>query len=324
VGGVAELAPQLGLPFHIAIKIPATLADLAIVALLFEYGRARRGWVIGTLIPPALYALNPIPALVSSAHGQFDSLPVFFMLLALHLRDRDHKRSLELAALSLGVAIALKAYPAFLLPALALTAPAGRKVWTFGLGLLPLSIAAAIYSAVAGFNSGMLTRVIGYTSTDAMGWTRLAREVSLPLEVLAFAWLFSNLLIVIFATLVPWLVLGKRAVAGAAAIFAFFYTVVFRASVQYVLWGLPFFCLVSTAGTVIFSLAATSMLLAYYATYDPLALPANLPASVIGALQAGYQIRAAFVIAAGAVMLAITLLKDRDRPEQSPPASTHP
>lgn len=326
VGAVAGSAPMVGLPFHVAIKIPATLADLAVVALLFEYVRARRGWVSWTLGPAALYALNPVPALISAAHGQFDSLPVFFTLLAFHLYDRGHRRSLDLAALALGVAIALKGYPALLLPFLALTAPAGRKAWTFGMALIPVGLAFAIYAIAAGYNSEMLTRVIGYTSTPAMGWTLFAPDLNLPLAIRAIAWLGSDLLILVFATLVPWLAFGRNGVLGAAATFAFLYLVVFRASVQYLLWGLPFFCLVTSGGAIIYSLSATAMLLAYYVVSDPLALPESLATSTFAAFQAGYQACAASVIAAGALLLTITLFKSRDAKNvlASTPKSTAP
>jgi hypothetical protein len=320
VGAIAGLAPMLGLPFHVAIKIPAALADLAIVTLLFEYVRARRGWVLWTLGPAALYALNPVPALISAAHGQFDSLPVLFTLLAFHLHDRGHRGSLEAAALALGLAIALKGYPALLLPFFALTAPAGRKVWTFGLALVPIGLAFAIYAIAAGFDPEMLTRVIGYTSTPAMGWTLFAPDFNLPLAIRAVAWLGSDLLILVFATLVPWLVFGRERVLGAAATFAFFYLVAFRSSVQYLLWGLPFFCLVTGAGALAYSLAATAMLLAYYAVSDPLALPGNLGAAMAAAMQALYQACVAAVIAAGGLLLALTLFKNRDA--NRVPAST--
>jgi hypothetical protein len=311
VGAVAKLAPVVSLPFHVAIKVPATLADLAIVVLLFEYVRARRGWVVWTLVPAALYALNPVPALISAAHGQFDSLPVLFMLLALHLHDRGRMGSLDLAALSLGVAIALKAYPALLLPYFALTAPPGKKVRTFGIALVPTALAAAIYVLAVGYSPAMLTHVIGYTSTAAIGWRMLLLDPKVPLELVVVAWLGSILLILVFATLVPWLVFGRRSMLAAASTFGFFFTVIFRASVQYLVWGLPFFCLVAPIATIVYSASATAMLLSFYATEDPLILPENVPTSVLGLLQSVYGLCVALVIASSALMLATTLVKNR-------------
>jgi hypothetical protein len=308
-GAVAELAPLVGLPFHIAIKMPATLADLAIVVLLFEYVRSRRGWVVWTLVPAGLYALNPVPALISAAHGQFDSLPVLFMLLALHLRDRPG--NLDIAALSLGVAIALKAYPGLLLPYLALTAPVGRKVRTFGLALVPIGVAAVIYILAVGYSPAMFTHVAGYISTTAMGWKELISDLGIPVMVLLVLWIGSLVLMLVYATLVPWLVFGKRAILATASVFAFFYTTLFQGGIQYLVWGLPFFCLATTIGTIVYSLSATAMLLAFYAKYDPTVLPNDLPAGTLAMLQAGYAYRAALVIGSSALVLLMTLVKNQ-------------
>ena len=308
---MAWLGDATHLPFNVAVKLPGTLADLVIVVLLFEHVRSREGWTGKALLPAALFALNPVPALISAAHGQFDALPVLFSLLAFHLRLREGKGALEFAALALGVGIALKAYPALLLPYLALTAPSGRKVWTFAVALIPVGVASAVYVVAAGYSSAMVTHVIGYPSTAAMGWVLFTQYVHLPLPVLVAVWLGSDVAIIAFATLVPWLALRKFVVNGASSVFAFFYAVVFRASVQYLVWGLPFFCLVSWLGTVVYSAAATTMLLGYYATDDQLALPTGLPAVVITWLQAAYDVRAALVILSGALLVGLSLANRR-------------
>jgi hypothetical protein len=311
VDAVARLAPLVGIPFHVAIKLPASLADVAVAALLFEYVRARRGWVLFALLPAALYALNPIPALISAAHGQFDGLPVFFTLLAFHLRDRDRRWSLALSALSLGVAIALKAYPALLVPFLALTAPPGRKVTTLGLTAAPLAVATGIYVLAAGYSPAMVTHVLGYLSTTSMGWRLLTQGAGIPAALIIAAWITSDLLVMVFATLVPWLLFGRRAVLGVAATFALFLTIAPQASVQYLLWGLPFFCLMTTFGTVIYSAVGTLMLVVFYATSEPLALPWSLSSATVDALQRGYTYAVALVIAASAMMLVIALFKNQ-------------
>ncbi|MDQ2943427.1 MAG: hypothetical protein M3R21_07140, partial [Candidatus Dormibacteraeota bacterium] len=69
-----------------------------------------------------------------------------------------------------------------------------------------------------------------------------------------------------------------------------------------------------------YSLAATSMLLAFYATIDQTALPANLPPAVLSFLQAGYATKAVLVIGAGALLLAMTLFYNRDAKNQLMPA----
>lgn len=309
VGAIAEIAPWFGMPFHVMIKVPGSIGDLAIVLLLFHYVRARDGWVLHALGPAALYALNPIPALVSAAHGQFDSLPVFFTLLAFHLRDRESKGAVELAAVSLGVGIALKAYPALLVPFLALTAPQGRRVTTLGICAAPVLIAMAIYAAVAGYSPAMLSHVVGYLSTTAMGWRIFTSGSVLPATLVIVAWIASDLVTMVFAALGPWLLFRRRAVPGAAAIFALFLLIAPQASVQYLIWGLPFFCLMTAAGTIVYSAVGAVMMFAFYATREPSVLPVSVPAPMVGSLVSSYATIAALVIAASLMMLAIALTR---------------
>lgn len=306
---IARIAPSLGVPFHVAIKLPGSIGDLATVLLLFHFVRARRGWGPYALVPAALYALNPIPAMISAAHGQFDSLPVFFTLLAFHLRDRERKGAVELAAVSLGIGIALKAYPALLVPYLALTAPAGRRMTTLGAAAMPVLLAMVVYVLAAGYSPAMLTHVIGYLSTTAMGWRIFTQGAALPAALLIAAWIASDLLTMIFAAVGPWLLFPRQAVLGAAVTFAFFLTVAPQASVQYLMWGLPFFCLVTTTGTVIYSAVGAVMMLAFYATREPSVLPVPVPAPVVTSLDGSYSAFAALVIAANAMMLVIAPFK---------------
>lgn len=309
VGAVAEIAPWFGVPFHMAIKVPGSIADLATVLLLFHYVRARHGWVLNALLPAALYALNPISAFISAAHGQFDSLPVFFTLLAFHLRDREYKGAVELAALALGVAIALKAYPALLVPYLALTAPAGRRLTTLGVSAAPVLLAMAIYSVAAGYSPAMLTHVIGYLSTTAMGWRIFTEGMALPATAVIVAWIASDLLTMVFAAVGPWLLFRRSAVPGAAATFALFLLIAPQASVQYLLWGLPFFCLMTSAGTIVYSAVGSLMMFVFYATREPSVLPVSVPARQVGSLISSYPTVAALVIAASGMMLVIALSK---------------
>jgi hypothetical protein len=70
--------------FAVNVKLPVVAADLAIVALL---GHAAR---LGLAAPlsPWLYAVHPVSLLVTAAHGQFDAIPLAFLLLAIVLCER--------------------------------------------------------------------------------------------------------------------------------------------------------------------------------------------------------------------------------------------
>jgi hypothetical protein len=272
VGGMSLLASAWHIPFNVAVKLPGSVGDVAMVVLLYAYARSRTGG-LAALAPAALYALNPIPALISAGHGQFDSLPALFTVLAFHLRGPDQTRRLDLAALALGVAIALKGYPFLVLPYLAMSSPPGRILRTFLVALLPLLLSLGVYAALVGFSPAMLTHVLGYTSSSDLGWSAVLERTPMPLLLYGVLWLGSDLAVIVFATIGPWLLFRRQVELGVTALFAVFYLVIFRSSVQYLIWGLPFFCLALPWGTLLFSLAGTSALVTFYARKFPNVVP---------------------------------------------------
>src|SRR5581483_2671640 len=102
------------------------LADVAIVWML--WGWAPRGaWV---------YALHPVALLVTGFHGQFDSLMLFFILLALKAQEAG---SFDKSAWALAGAIATKSLPVLLLPFFLLARPTWRlRVRYAALAILPV------------------------------------------------------------------------------------------------------------------------------------------------------------------------------------------
>jgi Gpi18-like mannosyltransferase len=61
-----------------------------------------------------LYALNPITIICTNIHGQFDVIPIFFLLLGIYLFNK-HKEALSMSVLSF--AIFTKTWPAlFIIP----------------------------------------------------------------------------------------------------------------------------------------------------------------------------------------------------------------
>jgi hypothetical protein len=65
---------------------------------------------------PWLYAVHPVSVLVGGVHGQFDAIPLAFLLLAVELVRRERR---DASALALAAAIATKSFPVLALPFLA-------------------------------------------------------------------------------------------------------------------------------------------------------------------------------------------------------------
>jgi hypothetical protein len=120
---MASRATQI--PFVVLVKLPPILADVAITALVYRVCR-RRGSLVGDASAWALaYALNPISILVSAYHGQFDSIPVLFLLTAWYLWQFGQRYTRS--ALALGMGIVSKTWPVVLLPIVFIRARSRRS-----------------------------------------------------------------------------------------------------------------------------------------------------------------------------------------------------
>jgi Gpi18-like mannosyltransferase len=112
------LSQNILLPFHFWIEIPGMLADIGISMILCKIGKS-------SLLFASLYLFNPIAIAISSMHGQFDSIPVFFLLLACFIFHNLGRPFIARASLAAG--IAMKSFPVMLLPFFLIQIPTTRK-----------------------------------------------------------------------------------------------------------------------------------------------------------------------------------------------------
>ncbi|HEX8923662.1 MAG TPA: hypothetical protein VF828_02935 [Patescibacteria group bacterium] len=103
-GPSKELDPNIPL-YLFFLKIPYIFADLGIGYLFYK--------MTGRLKPAVLWLFNPFTIYFVYILANFDIIPVFFTFLSYYLL---REKRLTASALSLGLAIALKAYPVIFLP----------------------------------------------------------------------------------------------------------------------------------------------------------------------------------------------------------------
>ncbi len=132
------------------IKIPYIIFDiLAAVFLskLFDTARQKKYAFV-------LWMLNPVAMYSSYILSQFDIIPTFFVIFCLYLAK---KRKFELASLSLGVGIAFKLFPVFLLFPLALIVKGNlSRLKLILIGFIPYLLSILPYLPSSGFRSTAL------------------------------------------------------------------------------------------------------------------------------------------------------------------------
>lgn len=177
IGFSMRLARWTEWPFVVWVKLPAILADMGICTAVYYGGYQLTKSRITSLSMAMVYALNPIPVLVAAYHGQFDAIPVLFILLAWILWER-HPNKL-LAAVALGLGILNKTWPIIIWPVfiLRLWQNQRRQLLPFilvSLGIPTVVTAAYILIAQPVKLNPMLGRALTHTGPDGYwGWSSL-------------------------------------------------------------------------------------------------------------------------------------------------------
>jgi len=128
-----EILNQKGLFWHLFLtKLPYLFFDAGIYILLWNWFEEEKTKKLAVL----LWLFNPLSLYTAYMIGQFDIIPVFFVVLSLFFAK---KNKLSLAVVCLGIGGAYKMFPLLFVPFLVLTQGKGfyKKVKLFILGILP-------------------------------------------------------------------------------------------------------------------------------------------------------------------------------------------
>ena len=243
MGLAVWLANATGAPFVKIVRLAPIVADVGIAVLLFNRFRqftSPKDALYGGL----LYAINPVPVLVSAYHGQFDAIPALFLLLAI----LTLKRSPLSAGGWLGLGILNKSWPVLAVPSLFVTITGWRERYRFlgGVALAPLISVGVYLLLFKGQVWTVLGRALGYNwGVGVWGYTYFFRLLSLLDPGLAgpFAWLvrYSRYLTLAALGLV-WLLRARKEPpeASVLTVLVAFFAATHAFSIQYLMWVVPF------------------------------------------------------------------------------------
>lgn len=280
------LSTAAGVPFHLAMKLPNVLGDALASGLIVAVLAARRPPREAFLWALAL-ALNPVSILVSAFHGNLMGLVSSLVAVAFALgsaaRDAEADRATSRllaasAALVLGIAVAMRSFPVFLVPALALwLSPAPRRAAGYAaLAALPAVMSALPY--LLWDRSDFLREVLGYSGLADLGWLAAFRAIPLvkdgqklfdfgadlmvPSKLLFLAAMSGSLCLLPGAS-------GERRVRLALVPPLLFYVLYAGVAAQYLVWIVPLAALLRERALLAWSAVATVALVAFYRVYHP-------------------------------------------------------
>jgi len=259
-----DLADATGLRFSAVFKSVMLGADLLTLGLLWDVHR--RSGASPMLVALAVFACNPVAILVSSHHGNTDSLCAALLLLAARQQDRQRWFT---AGLALAAAGNVKVVAAMALPglvALIRTRSDGVRFLAGGLvGGIPFAL------AITQSGSAFLSNVFGYESfRGAWGLVVVAAaaENTVGFGSDAFDTYEVAGRFLVIGSIVGLAVLGRRRdwspyLAVVAAFFAFF-VLTPGWGIQYHVWLVPVLAAASTRDSLRYALLVGGFLTAVY------------------------------------------------------------
>ena len=269
MGGMAALANATGLPYVVAIKLPAVLADVALTGLICRavvedgaVGVRGRDWAAYLAL---LYALNPVSLLVSSYHGQFEAITLLLLAAGLWLYER---RRVGASGAAVGLAVLNKTWPVLFLPVILIRLQSWRS--RFGYAALALGIPAlAVAAYLLAYDADpmpMLGRALthrgnpGYWGPSAVLVPAAALRPALqPLADALVAW--RNWLLLTAVLLTLWWTQRQSARDAWLTLLLSVFAVTVGFGIQWLVWLVPFALLAGQDRWLrLYSLAAALML----------------------------------------------------------------
>ena len=238
------------LPVTFAYKVLPIAADALIALLLFDSARDERAGMRAAM----LFAFNPVSIWISAIHMQWDSIVVYFLLLALVLLRLESRAATAAAGAALVMSIIVK--PIALPLVLLLLPPARRRALAFlggaaGLAAVYVGILAAIGWLLSADN---LLFIFDYAQ-------RGVQLFGMPLQPFNRVWTILAIVIGLWALVV------KQRLHREEAVLLFFCAVmgVSGMSPQYLCWVVPFAILRNrTRFLAAYTLVAGLFLILYY------------------------------------------------------------
>jgi hypothetical protein len=255
------LSEQTGMPFRFWLRLACAVADLASTILIL-------GIMRGSQLPTSpvalfLVAASPISLLISGFHGNTDPIMMAFLLLAVYF---VHKGAPCRAGAALGLAAGIKIVPLLLAPALALSL-LGRKRAVFIIGAIGVFFVGSLPLVID--HPGLIwSHVFGYSpQTGIWGISRFVATFGTEAQMQVYAHFAKDALLLVLGAASVWLN-GRRPQppivlqCGLLAFVLLSLTPGF--GVQYLVWLVPWACLLSGRQAAVFHSIGGLFLTWYY------------------------------------------------------------
>lgn len=271
------ISSNLHTSFVTVFKFWPNLADFISALIIYKFLIKLRTKPITASFWSVFFLLNPISIIISSAHGQIDSIPSLFVLLSIFtLTFYSKKFYIYLSALFLGLAITVKPNPSMLIPLFLFYKKSHiqQKIIYLILSILPLLLSLIPF---IGQNPGLvLSRMLSYSGVNDIAYAAVLRGIWYQSNAVTNIPLSQELLNaskLIFATGALSLTLifaaGKNLPKACLVIYLLFLSLYFGIGSQYLIWVIPLSIIAKDRMIFYYTFFGLMALLGFYLFFGP-------------------------------------------------------
>ncbi len=267
------------LPFNMLIKIWPNLADFISAFVIYKFLVKTKVKPIKATFWSLAFLLNPISIIISSAHGQLDSVATLFVLLSIYLLTfYSTIKTYFLSAFCLGLAITVKPNPVILIPLFLFFKKVKLSqrfnflsivVLVVGISLIPFLLQDPLqvlskllsYSGVYDFSYPAIFRGI---------WYQINASPQLPQDLMNQMFSVSKITFLIGAFgLFVLYAGGKQLAKSCLAIYLLFFSCYFGIGAQYLTWVIALAVLEREKMLIYYTIFGTVALIGFYLFFGP-------------------------------------------------------
>lgn len=221
-----KISDQTKIPFLLLMKLPTILCDSAVAVIIYQITKKMSNAFV--------YSLSPISLIIGAYIGQFDSIPLFFLLFSYYLLSISKK---IFSSSVLGLALISKPWALLFLPPILIRLESLRKrLVAIGIFLIPLILILSLYKIVIP-QGNLLVMFAGIALYDSgVGWWGLS-------AILGGTFMLSQVfkIITICLILINYFLSKKKNIFLVAKLtILIIYIFSFGLGGNYLLWILPF------------------------------------------------------------------------------------
>lgn len=272
-----NISSSLRTEFVTVFKFWPNLADFILGFLIYKFLIKMKTKPVNAALWAIFFLLNPVSIIISSVHGQIDSITNLFVVISVFILTFYHKRLyVYLSAIFLGIALAIKPNPVMLIPLFIFYKDLHLKQKIIYLMLIFSPLILTVFPFLGDNPKQVLFKMLFYSGFNDISfaavlrsiWYQVNAGVALPLssELLnASKFVFGTgaIILILFSA-------GSRNLAKAClAIYLLFLSAYFGIASQYLVWVIPFAILAKERMIFLYCFFGSLALFGFYLFFGP-------------------------------------------------------